>query len=255
VRVAALYDIHGMADALEAVLADVERLGVDAIVVGGDAVGGPQPLETLTRLRALGDRVSWVRGNADRALRDGPTAVSPSAADALRFTASRLGASDRMFLASLPDKQVLDVAGLGAVLFCHATPRSDLELITEATPEVHLRRVTTGIGEPVVVAGHTHIQFERRINGLRWINAGSVGFPFEGEVAAFWALLGPDVEFRRTPFDVDRAENAILGTGWPPAEAFVRENLRQAVRPAEMIPLFERIAEERGERGIHRGFG
>ena len=104
-RVAALYDIHGMLDALEAVLAEVEREDVDAVVLGGD----------------------------------------------------------------------------------------------------------------VVVSGHTHMQFDRTVDGIRWANAGSVGMAYEGEIAAFWALLGPDVSFRKTPFDVEAAIEALLASGWPDA--------------------------------------
>src|SRR5215207_10702868 len=65
-RVAALYDIHANAPALDAVLVEVERAGVDRIVVGGDVVPGPLPVKTLARLRALGDRAVFVRGNGDR---------------------------------------------------------------------------------------------------------------------------------------------------------------------------------------------
>ena len=92
------------------------------------------------------------------------------------------------------------------------------------------------------------MQLDRRAGGVRWINPGSVGMPYEGEVAAFWALLGPDVELRRTPFDVERSIEALLASGWPGAQAFVDENLRAAVGRGEVVALFEQIAAERGER-------
>ena len=98
------------------------------------------------------------------------------------------------------------------------------------------------------VAGHTHIQLDRTVQGVRWVNPGSIGMPYEGEVAAFWAMLGPEVELRRTPFDVDRAADALLASGWPEAESFVEENVRTAVAREEAITLFEQIASERGER-------
>ena len=106
----------------------------------------------------------------------------------------RLSDEQRGFLGSLPETVVLDVDGLGDVRFCHATPRSDEEIVTQATPDRHLRKVLARTEESVVVAGHTHMQLDRRVDGFRWVNAGSVGMPYEGEVAAFWALLGPDVE-------------------------------------------------------------
>ena len=246
-RVAALYDIHGMLAPLQAVLDEVAD--TDVIVVGGDVASGPQPAETLELLRALGDRVRWVRGNGDRALATGDdNDVRPATQASLRWTVERLTDEQRGFLGSLPETVVLDVDGLGDVCFCHATPRSDREIVTQATPDRHLRKVLARTTEPVVVAGHTHMQLDRRVDDSRWVNAGSVGMPYEGEVAAFWALLGPDVELRRTPFDVERAVDAVLASGWPDAESFAEQNLRQAVRREDVVPVFEGFAIDRGER-------
>ena len=247
-RVAALYDIHGMVDALEAVLRELERERVDAIVVGGDVVGGPQPAEALERLRAVDLPQHWIRGNGDRALAPGGDGATGATDDVLEYTAEHLSPEDAAELAALPESISLEVDGLGRVLFCHATPQSDLELITPATPDEYLRRAVRGVRERVIVCGHTHMQLDRTVGGVRWINAGSVGMPFEGDVAAFWAVLGPDARFRRTPIDVDRAASAILATRWPQAPAFVDENLRQAVTREEATAMFERIAHERGER-------
>ena len=249
-RVAALYDIHGMLEPLDAVLGELSAVEVDVLVVGGDVANGPQPAETLERMRALGERVRWVRGNGDRALATGDAgvAVSPTVEASLRWTAARLTDEQRTFLGSLPESVVVNVDGLGDVRFCHATPRSDEEIVTEATPDDHLRSVLAGTDESLVVAGHTHMQLDRPVDGVRWVNAGSVGMPYEGEAAAFWALLGPGVELRRTPFDVERAANAILSSGWPDAQSFVEQNLRSAVRPQDVVLFFERTAVERGER-------
>ena len=163
-RVAALYDVHGNLPALEAVLA--EAAGVDLIVVGGDVVGGAFPAETIERLRAEGDRVRWLRGNAER--------------------------------------ELVELPGLGHVLFCHATPHNDLDMVTPLTPDERLRRILEGVRADVVVAGHTHVQENRRVGAVRWVNAGSVGMPYEDGPGASWALLGPDVELRRTEYDTTR---------------------------------------------------
>ena len=246
-RVAALYDIHGMLVPLEAVLDEVAE--TDAIVVGGDVASGPQPVEVLERLRALGDRVHWVRGNGDRELASGGAGdYEPSIQATIRWTAGQLSDEQRGFLGSLPETVVLEVDGLGDVCFCHATPRSDEEIVTQATPDRHLRKVLVRGTESTVVAGHTHMQLDRRVDGFRWVNAGSVGMPYEGEVAAFWALLGPDVELRRTPFDVERSVDAVLESGWPDAESFAEKNLRTAMRREDVVPVFEGFAIDRGER-------
>ena len=246
-RVAALYDIHGMLAPLEAVLDEIAE--TDVIVVGGDVASGPQPVETLEMLRALGDRVRWVRGNGDRALATGDAGdVGPAVKTSLRWTAEQLSDEQRGFLGSLSEIVILDVDGFGDVCFCHATPRSDEEIVTQATPDRHLRKVLARTSESVVVAGHTHMQLDRLVDDFRWVNAGSVGMPYEGEVAAFWALLGPDVELRRTPFDVERAVDAVVRSGWPDAQTFVEENLRKAIRREDVVPVFEGFAIDRGER-------
>ena len=247
-RVAALYDIHGMLDALDAVLVDVRGENVDVVLVGGDAVGGPQPAETLERLRELGSWVRWIRGNADRALLEGPGPYDAGQEDVLAWTAERLTEADRTFLGTLPERDLLDVDGLGRVLFCHATPASDLSLVTAGTSDERMGEIVAGIDADVVVAGHTHMQLDRVVDGVRWVNAGSVGMPYEGEVAAFWALLGPEVSLRKSFFDVEAAAAAILASGWPEAEEFVAENLTQPVPRDETIAYYERIAAERGER-------
>jgi putative phosphoesterase len=238
VRVAALYDIHGMLVPLEAVLAEVEKVRVDRIVVGGDIAAGPQPAETLERLRGLGDRVFWVRGNADRELAAPETAAEDSW-PGIEWTCGRLDEGQRAFLGALPASQELEIDGLGRVLFCHATPRSDEEFVTPLTVERRLTEILSGVQVDVVVAGHTHIQQDRPAGAIRWVNPGSVGFPFEGEVAAFWAILGPDVELRATSFDIAKAVSVVRESGMPGAEEFVVENLLAAVGRDEAAEYFE----------------
>jgi putative phosphoesterase len=249
VRVAALYDIHGMAVPLEAVLAALAGEEVDAVLIGGDAVSGPQPAETLELLRSLERPTHWIRGNGERALGpDGADAVIGEAEAALRFTSSQLSEDDRSFLVRLPQTLELEVDGLGETLFCHASPRNDLDIVTPGTPDSRFDVLLEGVPQRMIVAGHTHMQDDRTVAGVRWINPGSVGMPYEGEVAAFWAILGPDVEFRKTPFDTERSAEALLASSWPEARSFVDENVRAAVPRDEVVTLFEQIAAERGER-------
>ena len=202
-RVAALYDVHGNLPALEAVLAEVGD--ADLIVVGGDVVGGPFPAETVERLRDLGDRVRWLRGNAERELveQPPPREAGPPPGELERLRAA-LSDEQVDFVYGLPERVELDVEGLGRVLFCHATPQNDLDIVTPLTPEERLRRILEGVTADAVVAGHTHIQEDRRVGGVRWVNAGSVGMPYEDEPGACWALLGPEVELRRTEYDATK---------------------------------------------------
>jgi putative phosphoesterase len=188
--VAALYDIHGNLAALEAVLAEVPD---DAtIVVGGDiCAGGEQPSETLTRLRGLGDRVAWLRGNADRELYPGEEGLAPP--EFLEEARSQLSEEEIAFLHDLPPTQ-----RIGDVLYCHASPRNDLDIFTERTPEARIAFLFDGLDVDTVVCGHTHTQYERTVADVRVVNAGSVGAAYEDEPGAYWLL---DLVHRRTPYE------------------------------------------------------
>jgi putative phosphoesterase len=221
-KVAALYDVHANLPALDAVLAEVEREGVDAIVLGGDCVHGPQPEETLKRLHALGERAVWIRGNTDRLIAGDRDSDSLHA-----WVADTIGGESVGFLESLPLTERLEIDGLGETLFCHATPRSDEEIVTPLTPDERLAEILDGVDAAAVVAGHTHMQQDRIVGGIRWINPGSVGLPYEDDIKAFWAVLGPGVELRRTPFDVPAAIRAFESVDREDAAQFV-ENFRAA---------------------------
>jgi putative phosphoesterase len=191
--VAALYDIHGNLAALEAVLAEVPDDAM--IVVGGDVcAGGDRPSDTLARLRALGDRVAWLRGNSDRELHPGEEGLAPP--EVVEEARSRLSEEEIEFLYGLPPTQ-----RIGDVLYCHASPRNDLDIFTERTPEERIAFLfdgLEGLDIATVVCGHTHTQYERTVAGVRVVNAGSVGMPYEDEPGAYWLL---DLEHRRTPYD------------------------------------------------------
>jgi predicted phosphodiesterase len=243
--VAALYDIHGNLPALDAVLGELRRDPPDAVVVGGDVAAGPMPREVLERLRELPWPVHWLRGNADRAVVMGfDGTIPPELADHPLFAgdawaATFLDRADRDLLASLPPLLALEIDGLGEVLFCHATARSDEERVTTATPPERLARVLAEAGADVLVAGHTHRQFDRSAGGRRMINAGSVGRPYEHAPGAYWLRLGPDVALARTPYDTAAADAAFHALGYPAAALVFA-----AVDPDEVAARFERASGE-----------
>jgi predicted phosphodiesterase len=254
VRLAVIADVHGNAVALDAVLADVERAGADAVVVAGDAVPGPEPAAVLARLRAL-EGARFVRGNGDREVVEAFDAAVPfdatepdAALRTARWTAERIGRADRDALAAYEPTVLVRVDGLGDVLVCHATPGSDEAMLTRVTPEPIVARALEGAPGDVVVCGHTHAQYDRAVAGRRLVNAGSVGLPYEGRRGAFWALLGPDgVDLRRTEYDVDAVAERIEASGWPDPDDLVDTIMAPpAAREAE--EHFERVAAERGER-------
>jgi predicted phosphodiesterase len=216
-RVAALYDVHGFRLGLEAVLAEVEREDVDAIVFGGDLFLGSQPAEVADLVRSVD--ASFVRGNCDREPDD--------------WTRSQLDDETIVWAQGWPTTVELD-----GVLYCHASPQDDMRpILTDASPPERFELALEGVDARLVVAGHTHMQFRRG----RWVNAGSVGWPAEDDVAAFWALVSDDVEHRRTAIDVERAADEILASGWPDAESFVAENIRTPPSRAEATAWYESL--------------
>lgn len=141
---------------------------------------------------------------------------------------------------SLPLTQRLEVDGLGDTLACHATPHDDEVIVTPLTPDERLAEVLEGVEADTVVAGHTHMQQDRVAGRIRRINAGSVGLPYEDDIKAFRALLGPVVELRRTPFDVAAAIRAFEGVEREDATQFV-ESFRVAPSRQEASEYFESL--------------
>ena len=249
-RVAALYDIHGNDAALAAVLAEVEAIGVDLIVIGGDIAGGPFPRETVDAVRALGDRAVTIRGNGERELVEarlrldaGTARIDPGDVWSSRthWAAGVLDRAQLDWMGGLPPLSSVEIGGLGDVLFCHASPHSYEEIVTPLSPEARIAPMVAGVAQRTVVLGHTHVQFDRRAAGVRLVNAGSVGLPYEGRAEAFWALLGPDVELRSTPYDAGALCARIRASGIPEAADYA-DGIAQPAGAAEANEFFERMA-------------
>ncbi|HEV2140631.1 MAG TPA: metallophosphoesterase family protein [Candidatus Dormibacteraeota bacterium] len=237
-KVAVLADIHGNLPALEAVLAEVDVAAPDLVVVCGDVASGPLPAETIDLLRAL-PGARFVQGNADRGLVtsfDGgrQSRLPGPAAD---WAAAQLSREQRDFLASFSATVAVDVDGLGRVLFCHGSPRSDEEMMTSETADERLREFMAGVDADVVVCGHTHMPFDRTSGSVRVINPGSVGMPY-GEPGAHWALLGSEIEMRRTDYDRNAAAQRIRQSAWPGAEQFATSNVLSVPSKEEAFAFF-----------------
>jgi putative phosphoesterase len=243
-NILALYDIHGNLDALEAVLADPRRSDTDAIVVGGDVVPGAFASDCLGLLRAQELPVHWVRGNGEREVAEaaasaiGPAAVPPTGLTELTaaVTARALGAELSEWLGALPLTVELD-----GVLYCHATPRRDDETVTRISPGERWAEALGGVDGGLVVAGHTHQQDDRLVGTVRFVNAGSVGLPYEGDPAARWAWISDGApELRRTEYDGPAAGRRMLAAGWPD-ERSIAAGLIEPVDPMFVTKLFEGV--------------
>lgn len=240
--VAVLSDIHGVLPALDAVLAEPDVRAAERIVLTGDIAAGPQPVEVIDRLTALGDRAVWVRGNADRELvelaRD-PELAAPVPID--RYAADRLMPAHVARLDGLPHPVILEVDGFGRVLFCHGTPREDDEVVLVDTCLEKWREVLAGVPADVttVVCGHTHMPFVRLVERRLVVNAGSIGMPY-GPVGADWVLLaGGAVTVRKTTYDVEAARAAIRAAcTYPDIDAWTDEYLHARNSDADALTAF-----------------
>jgi len=240
-RVAALYDIHGNLPALEAVLEEVRQVGVDEIVVGGDVMPGPMPRECLDLLYGSGITISFIHGNGEsaalEALRGGALERVPEAfREGIRWSAKELPDDYVAAISTWPLTTHFTIDGLGEVLFCHASARNDTEIFTKLSPEDRVRTMFAGLDASIAVCGHTHMQFDRTVDGLRIVNAGSVGMPF-ADPGAYWLLLGPDVQLRFTDYDLESAAARIRRTGFPGVDAFASSVLRPR-QESEMLALY-----------------
>jgi len=241
-RVVVLADIHGNLPALRAVLTDVDKEQVDAIVVAGDVVGGAYPREVLELLAGRHERLVWIRGNSEReavAAWDGTPTADDEPGRAAAWSARALDRAWRDELASWPISAPLD-----GVRYCHGSPRRDDEVLTRLTPDAVLREALGDVAESVVVGGHTHQQVIRNVaDTMTYINAGSVGMPYEGGPGAFWLLLQDgQPRLRETSYDIDVAVAELRASGFGDIDSQLAESLLEPVDAAWVAAFFEHAA-------------
>ena len=197
-----LYDVHGNLPALEAVLEDCPA---ERYLLGGDyAVAGAWPRETVERLEGLD--AHWIRGNADRWLVDSSDAFE-AALPLIERCREALDAATIDRLAALPESATID-----GTLYCHGSPGSDMQSFAAEPEPDRDAELLLGMEAARVVFGHTHIQFERDgPAGIRLVNPGSVGTPWDGDHDAAYALVHDDgrLELRRAPYDWRAAARAV----------------------------------------------
>jgi len=231
-RLALISDLHASLDALDVVLADIDRMGVDRIVCLGDIVDlGPQPRETVARLWERG--IPCIRGNHD-ALDEHPAFELLAAVE--DWTRATLTEAERSWLLGLPMEHVEDLDGL-TVLCSHASPRNVTDQVLSTTPATTLESWWGDRDFDVLVCGHTHLPVLRRVDRRLVVNVGSVGQPFlrafDGNppVVLKWseyAIVSHEagcvsVEHRRLQFDLSAFERALRASSFPQPDAWMRQ--------------------------------
>lgn len=215
-------DIHGNLTALEAVVADIERLGVDGVVQGGDlALIGARPAETVDLVRELG----WlgVVGNTDELLwrpelLEEQLERAPQLADLIRLlfevyapvTKRWLGKGRIDFLRRLPTQ-----LRIGDVAVLHASPDNLWRGPSPTVTDEQLRETYSEMNAAIVAYGHIHRGFVRRLDGLTVTNSGSVGLPWDGDPRASYLAIGEQIELIRVEYDIEREVNALVDSDYP----------------------------------------
>ncbi len=238
-KIAAIYDIHANLPALQAVLDDIEQCNVDLVIVGGDVIAGPMPSATLAALQNFARPMQFILGNAEaellRCVAGAPINGLTERADAeARWQASVLSTPEIDFIASWANIISLHVAGLGEVLFCHATPHSNIEIFTTQSDAARLRQLFQPLTADYVICGHTHMPFQRTLDDLQIINAGSVGMPF-GKTGADWLLIDAAPQLRHTDYDLNAAARVISASNYPEATEFATNNVLQSPSQAQAL--------------------
>ncbi len=254
-RIAVLADVHGNLPALRAVLAQLDRDPPDAIVVAGDVCSGPLVRPALELLEARPEPVHWIAGNGERetlAVFDGGEIPDGPAGLAAAWSSAQLDRRWRDAVAGWPTTVALD-----GVRFCHGSPRRDDEILTRGTPDAVLGAALADVDEPLVVGGHTHQQLIRKVReDLVYVNAGSIGLPYEGRADAFWMFVTDGVaQLRETAYDRAAALAELRASGYPELDDLVENSLRRPVDPDWITAFLEHTAGRRPHPGDPRPAG
>ena len=247
--VAVVADVHGVLCALDAVLAQECVCAADRIVALGDIAAGPQPNQVMSRLLALGDRVCWVIGNADREMLELRGGARDNIADPVsNWAAWELSDAHLAALARHPSTARMDIEGMGDALFCHATPRRDDEVVLVDSSYARWDEAFGGLATETrtVVLGHTHMQFARPWRGRVVVNPGSGGMPY-GRPGPHWAMLGPDIRLMRLDMDPDEVWRSLgSGSAYPRIAQWADRWVRAPATDDEAMTAFglqdERVA-------------
>jgi putative phosphoesterase len=225
-RIGIISDIHGNLPALEAVLQDLRPKGLDALYCLGDLVGyAAFPNEVTERIRAEGiptimgnydDGVGFDRDECGCAYRD--PGEKERGDRSLMWTRARVTPDNKAFLRELVKEIRVEAEGK-RVLMVHGSPRKMNEYLFEDRPISSFQRIAASSAADIIVFGHTHKPYTKRVDGVLFVNAGSVGKPKDGDWRACYAILEPaaiePVQFVRVPYDLPAVTAAIRASDLP----------------------------------------
>ena len=246
-KIATIYDIHANPTALLSVLKDIQNYEVDLIVIGGDVIAGPFPTETLTILTEIKTPTKFILGNAEseviRYINGKPVnGLSNRANEEAKWVANQISSSHKTFIKNWSKTFQAVIKEVGTVLFCHATPGSDIEIFTRISSNQRILKLFDGVRASIIICGHTHMPFDLKFGKSRIINSGSVGMPF-GTNQASWLLIDQQINFMTTSYDIQMAAQLISTSNYPYKESFIRNNVLNVPEEQKALNMLESMAE------------
>jgi putative phosphoesterase len=225
-RIAIFSDVHSNLHALKAVLADIDRQQAGRVYCLGDLVGyGAYPNEVIETIRSRG--IPTIMGNYDDGVGNDKDDCGCAYTDpemrrlgdiSLMWTRQHVSSDNKAFLRSLLPNIRLQIEGQ-RLLLVHGSPRRINEYLYEDREQSGLQRIARGADADVLVFGHTHLPYAKMVDGVLFVNDGSVGKPKDGDLRAAYAMLEvaetTTAIIQRVPYDVGAAASAVRASGLP----------------------------------------
>jgi putative phosphoesterase len=259
-----LSDVHGNLPALKAVVAEIEQYDVEKIIVAGDLIGGPQPNEVIDLLKSL--KGIMIVGNMDIALLRLAKGEAPKEwysikqFGLLRWTLEQIRPDVLGFLRTLHDQRVFQFKDALAIRIVHGSPRSPYESIFPDRDPSILRAAIEQTKENVLICGHTHVPWKKKLHGKLVINPGAVCSPLNKKPGAQYALMDVvnselKVDHRSASYDIsqnrkDFIESGLLEAGTGIARAFLRSCETGTDYAKKFIEHAYQLANEAGHQNI-----
>lgn len=211
-RLAILSDIHGNYEALRKVIIDIKKNKIDAVIFLGDLVmKGPQPQNVFYALKELSP-ICWLRGNTElwlsskRSKYETSSSILKEIALYREFALKRLTKENINFMLNCPAQKSLSFENR-AILCVHGSPRSIIEALTPSTDVITFKQITRDIKENIILCGHSHIPFIKKIDEKIVFNPGSVGCPYDGNSNSSYGII--NINSSTTTFCIRRIDYPI----------------------------------------------
>lgn len=230
-RLAVLADVHGNIAALQCVMDDIRKEGIDNFIVLGDLVMlGPAPEAVMRTVHAL-NPICWIKGNTDMWLEEMSGGWEPKTAREehlfryYRFAESKLTETNLRFLSKLPIKKSVRVVDTD-IMCVHGSPRSVTEIMDHRVPLGEMEKMVEEIEETIVLCGHSHFPYIGLIRDKHIFNVGSVGRPLDGNTLASYGILdlsssgNPRCLIRRINYPVDKTIGLARELGFPNLDVY-----------------------------------